>query len=254
MNLLFYVLAFLVGAGIAIGSLLLAQHLRGKSIIKTARAEGDAIKKAKMVEVKEKYLQLKTELDKQTTSRNAKLQSLESKLNQREKQLQSQEDFLVKKETELDQLRTNYESQKDIVEKKEQELDRLYHQAIEKLEKLATIVPTPTYSTSLLDNEQEYLDEYKLCLEEDGKISSKERRLLDRLRAKLGITEMRAKELEDSLNALKLTEEEQEYLEEYKLCLEEDGKISPKERRLLDRLRDKLSISQKRAKELEDFV
>lgn len=113
---------------------------------------------------------------------------------------------------------------------------------------------TSSHSGIMTEEEQEYLDEVKICLEEGGEISSKERRLLDRLRTKLGITEIRAKVLEDSLNALKLTEEEQEYLDEYKLCLEEDGKISPKERRLLDRLRDKLSISQKRAKELEDFV
>ena len=69
-------------------------------------------------------------------------------------------------------------------------------EAIEKLEKLATIVPTPTYSTSLLDNEQEYMEEYKLCLEEDGEISPKERRLLDRLREKLGISISRAIEIE----------------------------------------------------------
>ena len=48
-----------------------------------------------------------------------------------------------------------------------------------------------------------------------------------------------------------MTDEEQEYLEEVKICLEEDGEISPKERRLLDRLRDKLGISVKRAEELE---
>ena len=137
MNILFYVLASLAGAVIAIVLLLLSQHLRGKSMIQTAKAEGEAIKKAKLVEVKEKYLQLKTEFEKQSTARNAKLQSLEAKLNQREKQLQGQEDFLVKKETELDQLRSNYESQKDVVEKKEQELDRLHHQAIEKLETIA---------------------------------------------------------------------------------------------------------------------
>lgn len=101
--------------------------------------------------------------------------------------------------------------------------------------------------------EQEYLEEVKICLEEDDEISLRERRLLDRLRIKLNISEERAKELEDSLNTPLLTEEEQEYLEEYKLCMEEDGEISSKERRLLDRLRDKLGISVERAKELETY-
>ena len=110
---------------------------------------------------------------------------------------------------------------------------------------------TSSHSGIMTEEEQEYVEEVKICLEEDGEISSKERRLLDRLRTKLGISETRAKELEDSLNGLNLTEEEQEYLDEYKLCIEEDGEISPKERRLLDRLRDKLGISVKRAEELE---
>ena len=109
-----------------------------------------------------------------------------------------------------------------------------------------------TDSTILTSEEQEYLEEVKNCLEEDNEISPRERRLLDRLRTKLNISEERAKELEDSLKTPQLTEDEQEYLEEYKLCLEEDGEISSKERRLLDRLRDKLGISVERAKVLEN--
>ena len=110
-----------------------------------------------------------------------------------------------------------------------------------------------TLNSNLSDAEKEYLEEVKMCLEEDNEISSRERRLLDRLRTKLNISEERAKELEESLKAPQLTEDEQEYLEEYKLCLEEDGEISSKERRLLDRLRDKLGISVERAKELENY-
>ena len=44
----------------------------------------------------------------------------------------------------------------------------------------------------------------------------------------------------------------QEYLEEYRACLEE-GEIPSKERRLLDRLRDKLGIHPSRAKEIENL-
>ena len=105
----------------------------------------------------------------------------------------------------------------------------------------------------MTDIEKEYLDELKACLEEDGEISSKERRLLNRLRERLGITEKRAEELEASLLEPELTEEEQEYLDEYKTCIEE-GELSPKERRLLNRLRMSLGISEERAKELESII
>ena len=108
------------------------------------------------------------------------------------------------------------------------------------------------FNPNFSEDEQEYLEEVKMCLEGDNQISPRERRLLDRLRTKLNITEERQKELEESLKTPQLTEEEQEYLEEYKLCFEEDGEISSKERRLLDRLRDKLGISVERAKELEN--
>ena len=105
----------------------------------------------------------------------------------------------------------------------------------------------------LTTEEEEYLEELKACLEEDGEISSKERRLLDRLRNRLGISVERAEELEKSLQEIQLTEKEKEYLEEYQACLEE-GEISSKERRLLYRLRDKLGISEERAKEIESMI
>ncbi|MBP5318555.1 MAG: ribonuclease Y, partial [Paludibacteraceae bacterium] len=129
--------AFILGAGIAVGIVIAIQNSKADNIIKTAKAEGESIKKAKMVEVKEKYLQLKNELDKQANARNSKLQSAEAKLLQKEKQLQSMEEGLSRKEAEIGQLRSMYEAQLDIAEKKDQELDRLHHQAIEKLESIA---------------------------------------------------------------------------------------------------------------------
>lgn len=99
--------------------------------------------------------------------------------------------------------------------------------------------------------ESEYLEEVRACLSEDGEISSRERRLLNRLREKLGISEVRANELEESLKKPQLTEDEQEYYEEYKACLEDETELSPRSRRLLDRFRSKLGISEERAKEIE---
>lgn len=110
---------------------------------------------------------------------------------------------------------------------------------------------SPSLTESVTANEQEYLEELKACLEEDNEISPKERRLLERLREKLGITPGRAKELEDSLKVPQLTDAEKEYLDEYKACLEEDSEITAKERRLLNRIRESLGISEERANEIE---
>lgn len=101
------------------------------------------------------------------------------------------------------------------------------------------------------NNENEYLEELKACLA-DGEIGNSERRLLNKLRMKLGISEERAEELEASLQKPQLTEEEQEYLEAFQDAME-DGIISEKERRLLDKLMKMNNISEERAKEIEMF-
>ena len=98
-------------------------------------------------------------------------------------------------------------------------------------------------------NEQKYIDEVKECLA-DGEMTKTGRRLLNMQRERLGLSESRAAELEASVSTPQLTDEEKEYLEAYREACE-DGQISDKEHRMLNRLRDMLGISEERAKEIE---
>lgn len=113
----------------------------------------------------------------------------------------------------------------------------------------------PQQGDSMTTAEQEYLTEYKECLASNGgEFSDSERRLLERMRKSLGISVKRAAELEDSLTpALQLTEVESEYLEEYKQCAV-GGNITDSERRLLDRMKKTLGISDERAAEIESSI
>ena len=134
----------------------------------------------------------------------------------------------------------------------EEFLNRRIPEQIEELKQLRCGKKSSIHSSSsasVTSEEQEYLEEIRACLDNDGEITSRERRLLDRLRKSLGITEARAKVLEASVNTM--SDEEKEYQEELKACLE-DGTISDRERRLLDRLRKSLGISEERAKAIED--
>lgn len=108
---------------------------------------------------------------------------------------------------------------------------------------------TPSTSTEYTEVELEYIEELKACME-DGQIGESENRLLNKLRIKLGIPEERAAELYASLQNQQLTEEEKEYLEAYQDAME-DGIISDKERRLLDKLRKMNNISEQRSEEIE---
>ena len=103
--------------------------------------------------------------------------------------------------------------------------------------------------SALSDNEQSYAEEVKFCLE-DGTIGDKERRFLERMRTKLGISSERATEIEESLQKPQLTEDEQDYLDAVKDEIM-DGMIPESSKRLLNRLRKSLNISEERAKEIE---
>ena len=134
----------------------------------------------------------------------------------------------------------------------EEFLNRRIPEQIEELKQLRCGKKSSMHSSSsasVTSEEQEYLEEIRACFDNDGEITSRERRLLDRLRKSLGITEARAKELEASVN--NMSDDEKEYQEELKACLE-DGTISDRERRLLDRLRKSLGISEERAKAIEN--
>ena len=61
-----------------------------------------------------------------------------------------------------------------------------------------------------------------------------------------------AKELEATLSAPQLTDDEKEYLEAFKDACE-DGKVSNKQRRLLEKLRVIYEISEERARESEKW-
>lgn len=103
--------------------------------------------------------------------------------------------------------------------------------------------------SEITSNEQEYLDMVKDCVE-DGEIGTRERKLLDIIRVKNGISEERARELESTLTIPQLTQDELEYLETYQEYAEK-GEITEKERRRLDKFAKALGLTERRIQELE---
>ena len=102
--------------------------------------------------------------------------------------------------------------------------------------------------------EEEYLKELNACLKE-GPLTEMQRKLLSRQAAKQGIAPERAAELENKAQNKKVsyTEAEVEYMEEIDICME-DGKISADARKIINRHRIKLGITDLRALELEETV
>ena len=105
--------------------------------LKQAELEAESVKKAKMQEVKDKFYNLKNDLDKQITQRNAKLQGAEARIKQREMQLNQRNEELLRKKGDLDIIRENLDAQMEVIEKKKQDLEKQHRLEVERLEALS---------------------------------------------------------------------------------------------------------------------
>ena len=86
------------------------------------------------MEVKEKFLNKKADLEKEVALRNQKIQQAENKLKQRELMLNQKQEEVQRKRTEAEAIKENLEAQIVIIDKKKDELDKLQMQEREKLE------------------------------------------------------------------------------------------------------------------------
>ena len=106
-------------------------------ILKEAETEAEVIKKNKLLEVKEKFLNKKADLEKEVSLRNQKIQQAENKLKQRELVLNQRQEEIQRKKVEAEAVKENLEAQLVIVDKKKEELEHMQRQEIEKLEAIS---------------------------------------------------------------------------------------------------------------------
>ena len=90
-----------------------------------------------LLEGKEKFLNKKSELEKEVAARNQKIQQTENKLKQREISLNQKQEELQRKKNETEAVKENLEAQLVVVDRKKEELDNLQAQEREKLEAIS---------------------------------------------------------------------------------------------------------------------
>ncbi|MEG1837660.1 MAG: ribonuclease Y [Bacteroidaceae bacterium] len=115
---------------------------RYDSILKEAQIEAEVIKKNKLLEVKEKFLNKKADLEKEVSLRNQKIQQAENKLKQRELLLNQKQEEIQRKKSEAESIKETLETQIIVVDKKKEELDKLQQQEREKLETISGLSAT----------------------------------------------------------------------------------------------------------------
>lgn len=102
-----------------------------------ANAEAEVIKEKKLLEVKEKFLNKKAELEKEVGQRNQKILQVENKLKQREISLNQRQDELSRRKSELDKAQDKLTNREQVLANREEELSKLEMQEREKLEELS---------------------------------------------------------------------------------------------------------------------
>lgn len=88
-----------------------------------AEKEAEVIKQKKLLEVKEKFLSKKAELEKEVRQRNQQIQQAENRAKQREITLNQKQDELSRRKQENDVLRQRIDTQQALLQKKEEELE-----------------------------------------------------------------------------------------------------------------------------------
>ena len=107
------------------------------SKIEEAEKEAEVMKEKKLLEVKEKFLNKKSELEKEVQQRNHQIQQNENRLKQREISLNQRNEELGRRKNELDNQQNRLENEKKALVQRQEELDKLQQQERAKLEELS---------------------------------------------------------------------------------------------------------------------
>ena len=107
------------------------------SIVKEARVEAESIKKDKILQAKEKFIELKAEHEKIINQKNRKIAEAEQRTTQKEARLSQMIEEQKKKERQLDSKLADNEKLSEKLTRRNEELERLHNIQVEKLEEIS---------------------------------------------------------------------------------------------------------------------
>ena len=164
-------------AGCAIGYAIFRYVIKGKynDLIEAASKEAEVIKEKKLLEVKEKFLNKKSELEKEVQQRNLKFQQNENRLKQREITLNQRQEELGRRKMDVDQEQVRIDNEKKLLSVKQQELEKMQKQEQAKLEELSGLSAEEAKSRlveSLKDEARTNAQQYINDIMDDAKLTA----------------------------------------------------------------------------------
>lgn len=135
--LIIVLIALIVITGVSSYFIISKAMARKSAILKEAEAEGEMIKKERILQAKEKFIQLKSEHDRVVNERNQKIAQSEQRAKQLESTLHQQQEELNKKIKEQEALRGQLETQLQGIDRKKEEIDRKIKEQNVRLEQIS---------------------------------------------------------------------------------------------------------------------
>jgi len=135
--LIIVLIALIVITGVSSYFIISKAMARKSAILKEAEAEGEMIKKERILQAKEKFIQLKSEHDRVVNERNQKIAQSEQRAKQLESTLHQQQEELNKKIKEQETLRGQLETQLQGIDRKKEEIDRKIKEQNVRLEQIS---------------------------------------------------------------------------------------------------------------------
>jgi ribonuclease Y len=114
-----------------------ATKKESNALIKEAKVEAEALKKDKILQAKEKFIELKSEHEKVIFSREKKISDVEKRTRDKESQIQSEVDKTKRLNTSLEQKENDYNNKLEYLDKKEDEVSKLHKRHIDLLEQIS---------------------------------------------------------------------------------------------------------------------
>lgn len=127
----------ILGAGVSYLIWQAALKNKSRKIVSEAETEAEVIKKEKILQAKERFLQLKAEHEKVINEKNNKIAVAEGRIKQKELTLSQKLEESQRKKNEAEAIRENLTSQLELVEKKNEELSKLHRQQVDQLEAIS---------------------------------------------------------------------------------------------------------------------
>ncbi|GGD29712.1 ribonuclease Y [Flavobacterium orientale] len=150
------------------------------SILKDAKIDAENIKKDKLLQAKEKFLELKSEHEKEILNKDKKIAEVEKRVRDKESQVSSELAKAKKSADDFDVKIADYTNRIEILEKKQVELDKLHKSQVDQLEVISGLSADEAKEqlveslkaeakTKAMAHIQDTLEEAKLTAQQEAK-------------------------------------------------------------------------------------